>query len=80
MALACKETLAYLNDYIDGEIAPELKSEMDAHFQQCRLCRQVMESYRKTINLLRKAHEFEPDKKMLDRIVQYLNARLPGKS
>ena len=80
MALTCKEVLVYLNDYIDGETAPELKAEMDAHFQQCRLCRRLLQSCRKTISLLRKAHQLNPDKNMVERLAKYLNQHLSGKS
>jgi anti-sigma factor RsiW len=79
MAAGCKKVVGHLNDYIDNEIPAKLKSEIDAHLKQCPFCWELIESYRKTINLIKKAHDVEPDKNMMKRIMDKLNAKLSSK-
>jgi len=74
--LNCNDVLQYMDDYIDGEMDSELKKEMDLHLQKCDICHQIMMSHEKTINLLKKAMEIEPDQKMMIRIKNYLNSHL----
>lgn len=47
----CKEHLRQFSDYIDGELAPELCAQLEAHMQQCEDCRIVMNTLQKTIDL-----------------------------
>jgi len=74
--LRCKDLFTHIGDYVDGEIAPALKADIDQHLSGCQLCRAVVESYKKTINLLRKASTMEPDQEMVKRVQKYLSSRL----
>jgi anti-sigma factor RsiW len=37
--ITCIEAFEYLNDAIDGQLDPSLKSALDTHLSKCRLCR-----------------------------------------
>ena len=36
--IACSQVLAGLSDYFDGELAPEVASQVEAHVRQCDNC------------------------------------------
>jgi len=76
MSLGCKDALGGMSDYVDGELAAELKAEFDRHLGQCAFCRAQLESCRKTINLLKKANDVQPDQDMVRRVIQFVSAHL----
>ena len=53
MAGKCREYIADLNDFIDGEIGPELCAEIEKHLGQCDNCRLMVDTMRKTVQLCR---------------------------
>lgn len=53
MASKCHEYIKDLNDYLDGEIEPELCEEIEKHIGECRNCRLMVDSMLKTVTLVR---------------------------
>jgi len=49
----CKEILSQLSDYIDGELAACLCTELEAHLADCPDCQVMVDTLRKTIVLYR---------------------------
>ena len=49
----CREMLASLNDYIDGELDTSLCEELEKHMNGCDNCRIVVNTIKKTIELYR---------------------------
>ncbi|HOE02798.1 MAG TPA: anti-sigma factor [Anaerolineaceae bacterium] len=47
----CKEHLRQFSDYIDGELAPDICAQLEAHLQECKDCQVVMNTLQKTIDL-----------------------------
>ena len=47
----CQSLLAYLSDYVDGDLSAELCQELEAHLAECQDCRIVVDTLRKTISL-----------------------------
>ncbi len=50
----CRELLASLSDYVDGDLDPALCAELERHMATCADCRVVVNTLRKTIELYRK--------------------------
>jgi len=48
----CKHLLSSLSDYVDGELADNLCSEIERHMADCENCRVVVDTLRKTIYLV----------------------------
>ena len=58
----CTEFLAKLTDYFDGQIDPELLTEVKEHLGSCHHCEVVVDSTRKTIEVYRGTEIYEfPD-------------------
>lgn len=49
----CAEYVSDLNDYLDGEISPELCEELERHIGQCENCRIMVDTLKKTVTLCR---------------------------
>lgn len=49
----CRALMAQLNDYLDGELPPDLCGELDAHLAGCPDCRVVLDTLGKTVQIVR---------------------------
>lgn len=48
----CKDLLGSLSSYIDGDLNPELCQELEKHLEGCEDCRIVLNTTRRTIDLV----------------------------
>jgi anti-sigma factor (TIGR02949 family) len=56
----CEELLGSLSSYIDGDLPPELCVELEKHLAGCDDCRVVLNTTRRTIDLVHSPLE-KPD-------------------
>ena len=47
----CRQLLASLSDYVDGDLADEICAEIERHMAGCERCRIVVDTLRKTVEL-----------------------------
>jgi anti-sigma factor RsiW len=58
----CTDFLAKLTDFFDGNIEPDLMSEVKEHLGSCHHCEVVVDTTRKTIEVCRGAEVYDfPD-------------------
>lgn len=55
----CKDYLSNFSDYLDGDLDPELCTQLQAHLRDCADCRVVFNTMQKTIELYRSNSETE---------------------
>lgn len=53
----CSDYIGGLNDYIDGEMEPELCEEIEKHLGQCENCRIMVDTLKQTVKLCREGRE-----------------------
>lgn len=71
----CESLLGSLSDYIDGELGAELCREIEKHISECENCRIVVDTTRRTVDLVRASNRPEsglPDD-VRDRLFKRLN-------
>lgn len=69
----CQALLGSLSEYIDGELPPELCKEIEKHLEGCDNCRIVLNTTRRTIDLVQiPAEENVPDD-VRERLFKRLN-------
>jgi predicted anti-sigma-YlaC factor YlaD len=77
----CSELLKSIEDYLDGDIQPEVCTRLEEHLRGCQNCRIVVDTLRKTISLYHDeaCQEMMPDK-MREHLYMELNLLdyLPG--
>ena len=57
--LSCDQVLSELQDYLDEDITPDLKREMEGHLAHCKTCRVIYDTTRKTLTLVTESGVFE---------------------
>ena len=53
--IPCREVIAFLADYLDGVLPPELNAEFERHLAVCDSCVQYIATYRETIRMSKAA-------------------------
>jgi len=48
----CKDIWREVSNYIDGDLAPDLREEIEAHLAQCRHCTALVDSTRNVVVLI----------------------------
>lgn len=51
--LRCGEVLARLSDYVDGELEPEVRGQIDRHLERCTVCERFGGRFKRTVAALR---------------------------
>jgi anti-sigma factor (TIGR02949 family) len=57
----CTDMVDTLSEYIDGELSPELCKSLEKHLADCKDCRVVVDTLKKTIEL----YKMESDKESI---------------
>jgi anti-sigma factor RsiW len=59
MRIDCKHVWQYISAYIDGDVAAELRAEIDRHLETCEICSAVLDSTRNLVILMADDRVFE---------------------
>ena len=51
--MTCRELTDFLDDYVTGDLAAEVRGRFEAHLKECRDCLAYLRGYRETVGLLR---------------------------
>ena len=49
--MLCHQVIRRLSEYLDGELDPDLESELRLHLEHCEDCSMVVDTTRKTIEI-----------------------------
>jgi anti-sigma factor RsiW len=78
--IVCREVIAFLDDYVAGELAIERRAIFDRHLSLCDSCVTYLATYRETIRLARAAspaiEDLPPD--LITAIVATIARNSPG--
>ncbi len=73
--MKCHQLLAWLNDYVDGEIDPAICEEFEQHLAGCNPCQVVVDNIRKTITLYKEGEPYELPVQFRERLHSALRAK-----
>ncbi len=57
--ISCREVWREISNYIEGEIDPELRQRMEAHFKVCEHCFAIYDGTRNVVQLIGDGKTFE---------------------
>ena len=57
--LHCKEFVNTISSYVDGDLSDELCIELDKHLSECDNCRIVVDTLKKTIDIVHQQSELD---------------------
>jgi hypothetical protein len=74
--VTCVQVLRELSNYIDDDIDPNLRSEIENHLRGCRRCSAVLDSTRKTLRIVGDERVFEVPVGYSERLHKFLAKKL----
>jgi Putative zinc-finger len=74
--ITCDEFFSEFGDYIENQVSPEVRQELELHLSQCRACQVLYDSTCKTIRIVTDSKSFELPQSVSDSIVDRVIARL----
>jgi Predicted transmembrane transcriptional regulator (anti-sigma factor) len=66
--MQCKEAKRLISSYIDGEISPDKRRDLEGHLLICSDCRRELEMMEKIVKLIHELPEIEPSEELSDKI------------
>ena len=69
----CREAIARLAEYLDGELTPETLRALEAHLAECGPCRAYLATYRRTKELAVKVNRVEMPEPLKARLRELLS-------
>lgn len=77
--MKCIAVIREISNYIDGELEPELKQELERHLENCEECRLVVDQTRRTVQIFCGSELVELPKEIQERLQQALRSSLKRK-
>ena len=74
--ITCEEFFAEFADYLENQVSPEVRQELELHLSQCRACHVLYDSTRKTIKIVSESDSFELPQDVFDPIIDRVMAKL----
>jgi anti-sigma factor RsiW len=68
----CQDPSPQLADYLDGDLSPQLCTEIERHLASCKNCRIVVDTLSKTISLYQKLPQPEVPSEVQERLFKVL--------
>ena len=70
--MTCREFIEFLMAYLDGELPPEQSKEFDDHLAKCTDCKAYLDSYRKTVEVGKRAFAPGEDREVPEEVPENL--------
>jgi len=77
--ITCEEFFAEFADYLENNVSPEVRQELELHLSQCRVCHVLYDSSRKTVKMVSESNSFELPQDVVDPIIDRVMAKLRTK-
>ena len=78
MVLSCHEVWKEISNYIEGDVDPALRAELEAHFAQCRHCTAVLDGTHNVIVLMGDERAFSLPVGFSERLATRLQHEIEG--
>ena len=76
----CKHVIRELSNYIDGDLDPTLKQELERHLEHCEDYTMIVDQTRKTIQIFSGSEPINLASGVKSRLHAALHKKLPGGS
>lgn len=71
--ITCEEVLRELSNFLDGEVSPALRAEIEEHLSACHNCTVLFDTTRKTLTLVSDTYFVELPVGLTERVLQRLS-------
>lgn len=66
--ISCLEVWREISNYVDDDVAPELRARMEVHFKSCAHCKAVLDGTKNVVKLVADGVEYELPSGFSDRL------------
>jgi anti-sigma factor RsiW len=78
--MKCEVAVALVLELLEGTLSPEVRRSLESHLAKCQPCNRLVATYRRTVQLCRRALLRKPPPEFGDRLLAFLRERtLPNK-
>ena len=77
--ITCTDFMTEIGNYLEGEVADELREQLEAHLTHCHTCHVVVDSTRKTLRVVTDAGSFDLPDSVIRPIAREIMARIRRK-
>ena len=77
--ISCLEVFRQISNFIEGELDPQLRARLEAHFKDCAHCSAVIDGTRNVVRLVGDGKTFDLPAGFSDRLKKRLSADAPKK-
>lgn len=72
--ISCEHVWREISNYLDGDVDPELRDRMEAHFKVCSHCTAVLDGARNVVRLVADGQAFELPRGFSERLRQRITS------
>jgi hypothetical protein len=76
--IACSDFLAEIGNYLEDDVAPDVRAQLEAHLKHCSSCTVLVDSTRKTLKVVTDSGSFELDQSAVKPLADSILARIRG--
>ena len=73
---SCEDVRAALSNYVDGDVSPDLRRELERHLAECRTCQVLYDTTRKTLQIVTNVGSFEVPEAASEQLVKRIMSRI----
>jgi anti-sigma factor RsiW len=73
--ISCLEVWREISNYVDDDVAPELRARMEAHFKSCTHCKAVLDGTQNVVKLVADGVEYEVPSGFSDRLYRKVKGK-----
>jgi len=73
---SCEDVRAALGDYVDGDVSTDTRRELERHLAECRTCRVLYDTTRKTLRIVTDVGSFEVPEAISERLINRIMSGL----
>ncbi|MGH7252507.1 MAG: anti-sigma factor family protein [Nitrospiraceae bacterium] len=75
---SCDQVMAELLNFLDDQVAAEIRRELEVHLAHCRTCQALYDSARKTLTIVTDSRSFELPENISSRILEKIMSKVRG--
>jgi len=74
--ITCDEFFTEFADYMENQVSPEVRKELELHLSQCRACQVLYDTSLKTVKIVTESGSFELPHNVSESIINRVMAKL----
>ena len=77
---SCSDVLTELGNYLDDDLANEVRSQLEQHLAHCKTCKVIYDSTRKTLKVVTESESFELPEGVSESLVDKIMSQIRSES